>query len=64
MQLSRKKLDIARANRCMTISQLAKAAGVSATPIVNCERVNVVTAGKIAKALGVPVEELLAEEVK
>lgn len=64
MKLNKEKLEIMRANKCMTISQLAKVAGVSNTPIVNCENINPVTAGKIAKALGVPVEELLAEEVK
>ncbi len=64
MKLDKNKLELARAKKCMTVKALANAAKVSCTPIVNCEHVNAVTAGKIAKALGVPVEELLAEEVK
>ena len=62
MRLDKNKLELKRANKCITISQLAKKAGVSNTPIVNCENVNPVTAGKIAKALGVSVEEILADE--
>lgn len=63
MKLDRDKLELFRAKKCFTIQALAKAARVSCSPIVNCDKVNPVTAGKIAKALDVDVEELLAEEV-
>lgn len=63
MKLSKNKLELFRAKKCMTVRELAKAARVSCSPIVNCDKVNPVTAGKIAKALDVDVEELLAEEV-
>lgn len=64
MKLDKEKIELLRANKCMTVVQLAHAAGISVTPLIYCKNVKPITAGKIAKALGVPVEELLAEEVK
>ena len=56
MKVSKDKIDIARANRCMTITELAKAYGVSRARlnmILNQREVTVVCAGRLAKALGV-----------
>ena len=64
MKVSRDKIDIARANRCMTITELAEAYGVSRTRlnmILNQREVTVVCAGRLAKALGVDVSEIIEQ---
>ncbi len=64
MKVSRDKIDIARANRCMTITELAEAYGVSRTRlnmILNQREVTVVCAGRLAKALGVDVAEIIEQ---
>lgn len=64
MKVSRDKIDIARANRCMTITELAEAYGVSRTRlnmILNQREVTVVCAGRLAKALGVDVTEIIEQ---
>ncbi len=64
MKVSKDKIDIARANRCMTITELAKAYGVSRARlnmILNQREVTVVCAGRLAKALGVDVTEIIEQ---
>ena len=64
MKVSKDKIDIARANRCMTITELAEAYGVSRTRlnmILNQREVTVVCAGRLAKALGVDVAEIIEQ---
>ena len=64
MKVSRDKIDIARANRCMTITELAEAYGVRRTRlnmILNQREVTVVCAGRLAKALGVDVTEIIEQ---
>ncbi|MEE0741038.1 MAG: helix-turn-helix transcriptional regulator [Emergencia sp.] len=64
MKLDHAKLDIMRARKLLTTSQLAKIANVSTATIVrkNKNDVNVITIGKIAKALGVDPEEIIVKE--
>ena len=64
MKVSKKKIDLARANRCMTVSGLAEAYGVSRTRmnmILNQREVTVVCAGRLAHALGVDVTEIIED---
>lgn len=64
MKVSKDKIDIARTNRCMTITELAKAYGVSRARlnmILNQREVTVVCAGRLAKALGVDVTEIIEQ---
>lgn len=64
MKVSKDKIDIVRANRCMTITELAEAYGVSRTRlnmILNQREVTVVCAGRLAKALGVDVAEIIEQ---
>lgn len=64
MKLSREKLDIQIAKNCWTVSELAKNYGVSAQRIrmiLNSKQVAPVTAGKLAKALGCDVTEILED---
>ena len=64
MKVSKNKIDLARANRCMTVSGLAEAYGVSRTRmnmILNQREVTVVCAGRLAHALGVDVTEIIEE---
>lgn len=64
MKVSRNKIDLARANSCMTVSDLAKAYGVSRARmnmILNQREVTVVCAGRLAKALKVDVTEIIED---
>ena len=64
MKVSKEKIDIARANRCMTITEVGEAYGVSRTRlnmILNQREVTVVCAGRLAKALGVDVTEIIEQ---
>ena len=64
MKVSKNKIDLARANRCMTVSGLAEAYGVSRTRmnmILNQREVTVVCAGRLAHALGVDVTEMIED---
>lgn len=62
MKLDHNKLDILRARNCLTMSQLAKAAGVSTASIVRSKNPSVITVGRVARALGVDVEEIIVKE--
>lgn len=62
MELDRKKIDICRARKKMTVADLAEAYGVSRArmhAILNQREVSVVSAGRLADALGCDVTEIL-----
>lgn len=64
MRVSRDKIDIARAKRCMTVADFAKTYGVSRARInmiLNQREVTAVCAGRIAKALGVDVTDIMED---
>lgn len=65
MQISDKKVEIALANGCLTITQAAERAGLSRQRyniLLNQKRVTPRAAGLIAKGLGVDVTEIIEEE--
>lgn len=64
MRLDKRKIMMQLANRCMKLKALAEASGVTEQTIRRGYKTNVYpdTAGKIAAALGVPVEEIIIEE--
>ena len=65
MILSKKKIDIAMSNRCMTSNELQEKSTLPRGTFLKviCEKsVRPVTAGKIARALNVPVEQLIETE--
>ena len=64
MKLDKRKIDLYRARKCMTTEELAETAKVSQTTIRKGykEKISVNTVGKIAKALGVDVKEIIVEE--
>ncbi len=62
MQISDKKVEVALANGCLTITQAAERAGVSRqrfNVLLNQKRVTPRAAGLIAKGLGVDVTEII-----
>lgn len=63
LKLSPEKLQLAMANRCMTITELSNLSSVSRVALTRCitqkSNAKPITIGKIAKALEVPVEELI-----
>ena len=62
MKLSRDKIELQRAKKCMTMANMAQAYGVSRqrmTTILNQREATPVCAGRIAAALGVDVTEIL-----
>lgn len=59
LRLDRKKIDLLRADKLMRLDELASLAKISCSSIY-CEDVSTLTAGKIAKALGVSVKDILA----
>ena len=64
MKLSREKIDHKRATKCMTVTALAAAYGVSRArmnTILSQREVTPVCAGRVAKALGVDVTEILED---
>lgn len=64
MKISRNKIDICRARRKKSISDLAEAYGVSRARmnvILNQREVSVVSAGRLAEALGVDVAEIIED---
>ena len=65
MKVSRDKIYIARAGRCMTVAALAESYGVSRArmnAILNQREVTALCAGRLARALGVDVTEILEDE--
>lgn len=64
MQISDKKVEVALANGCLTITQAAERAGVSRqrfNVLLNQKHVTPRAAGLIAKGLGVDVTEIIEE---
>ena len=62
IELDRKKIDICRARKTMTVADLAEAYGVSRarmSVILNQREVTPVSAGRLADALGVDVTEII-----
>lgn len=68
MRIDKQKLNVILAEKGLTIGDAAKKAGLSRgryTLIINSESVRPKTAGKIAKGLGVKIEEIIdIEEYK
>lgn len=65
MRVSRDKIDLARATKCMTVSALAETYGVSRArmnTILNQREVTPVCVGRLARALGVDVTEIIDTE--
>lgn len=64
MKLDRKKLDIAKARACMSTNDLYKAGIQQGTwcRVINTCSCKPETAGRIAKALGVDVTDILADD--
>jgi len=62
MRISRDKVDICRARKKKSVAGLAEAYGVSRARmnvIFNSREVSTVSAGRLAKALGVDVTEIM-----
>lgn len=64
MRVDKKKLDLCRAKKCMSAKDMLKAANVSSVTIskIDTKEINAVVVGKLARALGVEPEEILADE--
>lgn len=65
MKINIDKLNIAMAEKCFSNQELSKKAKISLATLVmikaNKRNCRAVTVGKIAKALNIPVAELVAE---
>ncbi len=64
MKLNKYNFDLIRAKRCMQVKDIAVAAEVSTVTIQNGYKRDIAPEciGKIAKALGVDVEEIIEKE--
>ena len=64
MRIDRDKLKLAQARAMLGNKELAAAAKISANTLVTAGKVNVMpaTVGKIAKALGVDVTEIIEDK--
>lgn len=65
MKICRHKIDLVLAKKAITVSQLASEYGVSRSRmnvILNSQNITPLCAGRLAKALGVDVAELLEKE--
>lgn len=65
MKLSREKVDLQRAKHCMTVEDLATKYGVSRArmnTILNQREVTPMVAGRMSKALGCDVTEIIETE--
>lgn len=65
MKINKTKYEIAIANSCLTDVELSKKADISLQTIVKIKKgsslIRPITVGKIARALNIPVEELIEE---
>lgn len=64
MRISREKVDVCRARKKKSVAEMAEAYGVSRARmnvILNQREVSVVSAGRLAEALGVDVTEILED---
>lgn len=66
MKINVDKLNIAQAEKCLTNKELCKLAGIGYLTLTmikaNRRNCQAVTVGKIAKALDIPVSELVEQE--
>lgn len=65
MKANKKKLEIAMANACMSTAELQEASAMprpTVNNVISGRSVKPATLGRIAKALGVDVKEILEEE--
>jgi len=65
MKINRNKLELAMARACMDTSDILRATGMPRPTLNNVvvgRSVRPATIGKVAKALGVDVEELIEKE--
>ena len=65
MRINRDKVDICRARKKKSVADLAEAYGVSRARmnvILNQREISVVSAGRLAEALGVDVTEIIDTE--
>ena len=64
MKLNKRKIDLLRANKLMSVIALSNISGVSQTTIRKGykENISIVAVGKIAAALEVDVEDIIIEE--
>lgn len=65
MKISKEKLNIAMANKCLNARELAKVTGIAESTIVRIKRgfpASTKTIGTIAKALDVDVTEIIIDE--
>lgn len=65
MKVDRRKLEIAMARACLNTEELATLANMPRPTLNNVivgKKVRTATIGKVAKALGVDVTEILADE--
>lgn len=65
MKLNRKKIELAMARACLSLTQLARRADMPEPTVKNSlygRSVRPCTAGMIARALGVDVTEIIEEE--
>ena len=65
MKIDVNKMKIAMASTCMTLKEVCASSGVrtgTMNSIINGSNVRPTTVGKIARALGVPVTAILADE--
>ena len=65
MNISREAIEIEMANRCLTVKAVEQLSGVSHKEFYTLRklgRCQPITAGKIANALGVSVEKIVAKE--
>lgn len=64
MKIDKRKLEMQRAKKCLQVKELATVAGVATTTIQNGYKREIAPecVGKIARALGVDVEEIIVKE--
>lgn len=64
MRINKNALDIIVAERCLQYKEVAEKAGISTNCIYGATKNNVtpITVGKIAKALDVPVQDIIIPE--
>ena len=63
MKIDKRKFELLRAKKVMSIKDLSEAAGVSSATICNyTDDVNPVSLGKIARALNVEPEDIIVDE--
>lgn len=64
LKLNKPALDLLRAKHCLTMADLAKKAGISKTTIATGYKKDIdpVPIGKLAKALCVAPEDIIAKE--